>query len=412
MTTTMTTVAQILKEVYQDKINDQLQSEVITAKRIESTTEGVTSNSVGGKYVRFAVRVKRNHGIGSRNEMEALPTPRTQGYLDAQVNLTYAYGGILLSGQTFTLAESNSQAFASTLDQEVNGIKEGLRKETNRQFYGTSQGVLAVAASGTTTTFVATDANALQYLEIGMFVDYYDATSTVASPVLNNAAVEITNIDLTTFTVTFGTTVTAVASGDFLVRAGSHQKEPVGFQQIVAGTASTATALGTGAGALYNITSPLWTGNLDTTAGAISEGRMINMVDNIRKRGGNTTVIFTSLGVRRAYVNLLTQQRRYTNTTEFTGGFKGIAFTTDNGDIPLVSDFDCQAGRMYFLNEKELKIYKDDDWKWMNRDGNMWQRVITSSGEFDAYNARLFRYWQLGTTRRNSHGMMTSITEA
>ncbi len=411
MSTTMTTVQEILKEVYEGQITDQLQSEVITAKRIESTSEGVKSNSVGGKYVQFAVRVKRNHGIGSRNEMEALPTPRTQGYLDSQLNLTYAYGAIQLSGQAFTLAESDSQSFASTLDQEMNGIKEGLRKETNRQMYGTSQGVLAVAASGTTTTFVGADANALQYLEIGMFVDIYDATSTVGAPVLNNANVEITNIDLATFTVTH-TTAVAVASGDFMVRAGSHQKEPVGFQHMIAGLASTATALGTGAGALYAITHATWTGNLDTTAGAISEGRMTTMVDSIRKRGGETTVILTSLGVRRAYANLLTQQRRYTNTVEFTGGFKGLAFTTDNGDIPLISDFDCQAGRMYFMNEKALKIYKDDDWKWMNRDGNMWQRLITSAGEFDAYNARLFKYWQLGTNRRNTHGLMTGITEA
>lgn len=411
MSTTMTTVAQILKEVYEGKVNDQLQSEVTTLKRIESTTEGVGSNSVGGLYVQFAVRVKRNHGIGARNEMEALPTPRTQAYLDSQLNLSYNYGAIQLSGQSFALAESNSQAFASVLDQEMEGIKEGLRKETNRQVYGTSQGVLAVAASGSTTTLVGADANALQYLEIGMFVDIYDATSTVASPVLNNAGIEITNIDLSTFTVTFGSTVTAVASGDFIVRGGSHQKEPVGFQQIIAGLATTATALGTGAGALYNITHTTWTGNLDNVSGAISEGRMTTMVDNIRKRGGKTTVIFTSLGVRRAYANLLTQQRKFVNTTEFTGGFKGLAFTTDNGDIPLISDFDCQAGRMYFMNESEIRIYKDNDWSWMNRDGNMWQRLIDSAGEYDAYRARLFKYWQIGTHRRNTHGLMHTITE-
>ena len=412
MSTTMTTVAQILKEVYEGKVNDQLQSEVTTLKRIESTSQGVGSNSVGGLYVQFAVRVKRNHGIGARNEMEALPTPRTQAYLDSQLNLSYNYGAIQLSGQTFALAESDSQAFASVLDQEMEGIKEGLRKDTNRQVYGTSQGVLATAASGTTTTLVAADANALQYVEIGMFVDVYDATSTVASPVLNNAGVEITNVDLSTFTVTFGSTITAVAAGDFIVRTGNHQKEPFGLQHIITGLATTATALGTGAGSLYNITHATWTGNLDNVSGAISEGRMTTMVDNIRKRGGKTTVIFTSLGVRRAYANLLQQQRRYVNTTEFTGGFKGLAFTTDNGDIPLISDFDCQSGRMYFVNESELRVYKDNDWSWMNRDGNMWQRLIDSSGEYDAYRARLFKYWQLGTHRRNSHGLMYSITEA
>jgi hypothetical protein len=411
ITTTLTTAANILKEVYEPKVRDQLQSEVVTISRIEKTSEGVESNSVGGKYVRFGVRVQRNHGIGSRNEMEALPSPRTQDYRDAQLRLSYGYGAIQLSGQSFELAESNTQAFASVLDQEMEGIKEGLRKETNRQCYGTSQGVLAVAVSGSTTTFVTANAAGLQYLEIGMFVDLYNSTSTVVTPVLVTAAAQITDINTTTFTVTL-TTVGAVGAGYFLTRTGSHQKEPVGFEQIVAGLATTATALGNGAGALYNITHATWTGNLDTTAGAISEGRMINMIDQIRTRGGKTTAIFTSLGVRRAYANLLEQQRRYVNTTEFKGGFSGIAFTTDVGDVPVVADFDCQAGRMYFMNEKELKVYRAADWSWMNRDGNMWQRLIDSSGEYDAYRARLFSYWQIGTHRRNSHGLITSIIEA
>ena len=412
ITTTLTTAANILKEVYEPKVRDQLQSEVLAISRLEKTSEGVTSDAVGGKYVRFGVRVKRNHGIGSRLEMEALPNPKTQDYRDAQLRLSYGYGAIQLSGQSFELAESEVQTFAGLLDQEVDGIKEGLKKETNRQAYGTSQGVLAVAASGTTTTFVVADATKLQYLEIGMFVDVYDATSTVVAPVLNNANIEITDIVVPTLTVTLGTAVTAVAVGDFLTRTGSHQKEPVGFEQIVAGLASTATALGNGAGALYNITHGTWTGNMDTVAGTISEGRMISMIDAIRTRGGKTTVMFTSLGVRRAYANLLEQQRRFVNTTKFTGGFSGLAFTTDGGEIPLVSDFDCQSGRMYFLNEKELKIYRAADWSWMNRDGNMWQRLMDSSGEYDAYRARMFSYWQIGTHRRNSHGLMTSITEA
>ncbi len=412
MSTTLTTATNILKEVYEPRVRDQLQSETIAISRIERTSEGVETNSVGGKYVRFAVRTQRNHGIGSRNEMEALPTPRTQSYADAQVRLSYGYGGIQLSGQTFELAESNVQAFASVLDQEVNGLKETLKKDTNRMAYGTSQGVLATAASGTTTTFVVSTASDLQYVEVGMYVDVYDATSTVSVPVLNNALVQITNINVSTLTITLGSTVTAVAVGDFLVRAGSHQKEPIGFQQIVAGLATTATALGTGTDTLYNISHPVWQGNLNVTAGAISEGVMLQMIDQIRTKGGTTTVGFTSLGVRRAYANLLEQQRRYVNTTKFTGGFSGIAFTTDYGEIPIVADFDCQAGRLYFLNEKEIKIYRAADWSWMNRDGNMWQRLIDSAGEYDAYRARMFSYWQIGTHRRNSHGLIANITEA
>jgi hypothetical protein len=371
----------------------------------------VETDAIGGKYVRFGVRVQRNHGIGYRNEMEALPSPKTQDYRSANLNLAYGYGAIQLSGQAFELGDSNAQAFAAILDQEVEGMREGLRKETNRQCYGTTTGILAVATgAGSTTTFVTTNA---QYLEIGMFVDYYDVTDTNSVNVLVNANVQISDITSAAgvYTVTFATAVTATGVGDFLTRTGSRGKEPVGFEHMVAGLTNT-NALGTGTGALYNITHSTWTGNMDSTAGAISEGRMINLVDAIRTRGGRTTVGFCSLGVRRAYANLLEQQRRYVNTTEFAGGFKGLSFTTDYGDIPIIADFDCQPGRLYFLNEKEIKIYQNADWTWMNRDGNMWQRLIDSAGEYDAYRARMFKYWQIGTHRRNTHGLMTGIIEA
>ena len=228
-TTTMTTVDNIPKEIYEEGgINDQLQSDVHALHRIEKSTEGVT-HEVGGKYVRFPIRTKRNHGIGARNENEALPISRTQSYESAQVKLKYLYGSLELTGQTFELAEKNAQAFASALDQEVNGLKEGPAKDMNRQVFGTSAGKMSTAtATGNTTTFVTT---AGQYLEVGMFVDIY--TSADASRV---ADVEITGISEAagTYTVTFSPAAgAATAVGDYITRDNSRNKEIIGFQVIV-----------------------------------------------------------------------------------------------------------------------------------------------------------------------------------
>lgn len=403
-TTSMATVDQILKEVYESGVNDQLQSEVIALTRIEKSSEGVT-HEVGGKYVRFPVRVKRNHGIGSRNESEALPIPRTQGYSDAQVKLKYLYGSLQLTGQTFELADKNFQAFASVLDQEVNGLKEGLRKDHARQVYGTPAGKMAVAtAAGTTTTFLLLDAGA-QYLEVDMFVDIFTSADAVRV-----ADATITNItsDGTTTTVTFTPAAgVASASGDYITRDNSGTKEMNGFDSIVASS-----------GTLYNIdpnSVPVWKSSVDANGGtnrALSEGLMIKMVDTIRTKGGGVpTVIFAGLGVRRAYFNLLVQQRRTTNTQEFTGGFKGLAFTTGSGEIPIVEDVDCGPNRMLFVNEKEVKLYNASDWSFMNRDGSNWNRVVTSAGTFDAYAATMYKYAEMGTHRRNSHGRINDLTE-
>lgn len=408
-TTTMTVVDNILKEVYEAQLRDQLESEIKTLRRIEKTSEGVTSE-VGGKYVRFPIRTGRNHGIGARLENELLPSARSQSYESAQVKLAYEYGALELTGQIFELADSNAQAFASAMDQEINGLREGLAKDMNRQVYGTTIGKLATAnAAGTATTIVMSNAEAI-YLEIGMVFDLYDNTDALkasgSGKVITNIQVDTPGAGSTTVTFT-AAAGGATASGDYIVRAGSRAREIVGFRDI---TSATST--------LFNInpaTVPIWKAVVDSAGGALSEGRMINMIDNIRFNGGNTTVIFTSLGVRRAYFQLLVQQRQFVNTKTFEGGFTGLEFTTDDGDVPVVSDLDCPWNTLFFLNEKEIKLYQAGDWRFMNRDGSNWQRVVGTSGgnvgNFDAYQAMLFKYCQLGTHRRNSQGIMTGVTE-
>lgn len=403
-TTTMTTVDNILKEVYESGVNDQLQSEITALKRIENSTEGVT-HEVGGKYVRFPVRTQRNHGIGARNENEALPIPRTQSYASAQVKLKYLYGSLEMTGQTLELADKNFQAFASALDSEVNGLKEGLRKDLARQVYGTTKGVMATAtAVGTTTTFLLPD-NQAMYMEIGMFVDIF--TSADAVRVADTVITNITSAAGVT-TLTFAPAAGAnTAVGDYIVRDNAVNKEITGLGSIVQSS-----------GIIYNIdpaSTPVWVSSVDANAGvnrALTEGLMINMVDTIRRKGGGApTVIFTSLGVRRSYFNLLVQQRRMTNTQEFTGGFKGLAFVTDTGEIPVIADVDCPGNVMLFVNEKELKVYEAGPWGFMDRDGSKWQRVITAAGTFDAYDATMFKYMEFATHRRNAHGRLSDLTE-
>jgi hypothetical protein len=401
MGATLTTATNILKEIYEPRIREQLQNHLKTSKRIEQTSEGVSSE-VGGKYVVFPIHTKRNHGIGSRQEMEQLPTAQNQSYARAQVSLAYEYGAVRLSGQTMELAKTNYQAFASVLDQEINGVQTDLAKDFNRQVYGTSVGVLGTV-TGTSTG--ALDNNVIpmtntQYMEVGMVVDIFDSTGVTTRA----SARTVTTVTKNTSIVVNGASVgTSVVATDIVTRTGSLNREIIGISQIVDDTST-----------LFNInpsTEPVWKSTINANGGtnrALSEGLMIKMVDDIYTLGGNTTAIFTTLGGRRAYFNLLQQQRQYVNTQKFEGGFTGLGFTTDNGEIPVVSDVDCQPNRMYFLNEKEIKIYREGDWSFMDRDGSKWSRVAG----FDAYDATLYKYCQMGTHRRNSHGVIKDLTEA
>lgn len=399
MPATLTTVNTILKEVYEPKIQDQLQHDAVALKRIEKSSDGVVSE-VGGKYVTFPLHTRRNSGIGARNELEALPTAGQQGYASARVSLRYLYGLVRLSGQTMELADKNYQAFASALDQEMKGLKDDLLKDQNRQVYGDGSGAVAtVATAGTVNNIVTQTA---QWAQLGMQVDVIDGTTLGnASPTVKASNRQVTAINMATNTVTIDGAAVAVAVGDIVVRTGSVNREWSGFGAIFK------------TGTFQNVDptiEPSWSPVIDANGGTnrpLSEGLMILMNDNIRANGGKVTAMFSNLGVRRAYFNLLSQQRRYTNTTKFEGGFSGLAFTTDQGDIPFVVDIDAPKNRVYFINEDEITLYRESDWSFMDRDGSKFQRVIG----YDAYEATMYQYSQMGIHRRNTHGLLADITE-
>jgi len=404
MAATLATIDSYLKEVYQGRIREQLNDEIVALKRITRSGSGVT-NEVGGKYVTFPIHTRRNAGIGSRFENEALPTPGQQGHAAARVNLKYAYGGVQLTGQAISLSDTDAKAFAKALDNEVEGLKNDLKKDMNRQVYGSGNGAIGVA-SGANTGAVA-DVYDARLFQVGMVVDTQSGTT------VDNQGLVVSAIDVAAGTVTFTTTPgTALADGDIIVRAGSGvsasgNRELTGLAAIVSDS-----------GTLYNIdpsTEPEWKASVDSNSGtnrALSESLMINMVDNIRTKGGSTTLILQSLGVRRAYFNLLSQLRQTVNTQEFTGGFSGLAFTTDRGEIPVVADVDAPLNKQWFINEDALTYYRDEDWHFIDRDGSMWKQVTDANGDYDAYYARLVEYHELGTDRRNSHGVIEDITEA
>jgi hypothetical protein len=112
-------------------------------------------------------------------------------------------------------------------------------------------------------------------------------------------------------------------------------------------------------------------------------------------------LILTSHALRREYYDLCIADRRAVNTMTLDGGWKALEF---NG-IPLTVDQDAIDGEMYFITTKDLSIYRMSDYEWMTKDGSVLHRVA----DYDAYEAVLFRYAELGCTRRNSHAVLADL---
>ncbi len=391
MPATMTTVDAILKEVYALRIEDNLQDETVALKRIERSSEGIIE-TVGGKYVNFPIRVGRNTGIGSRSELEELPAAGQQRYAEVTVPLRYQYGRVRMTGQVMQLAEKNYQAFASAMDNEMEYLKDDLAKDENRQVYGDRSGLMATLTDTATSTSHTVD-NA-QWLEIGMNTDVLTKS--------NGAVITAANIitDIVGNTVTWTTSFTG-ASTVGVYRQGNYGREKSGFGSIL----STTTELH----GLTPASQRKWSAVIVANGGtnrALSEGLMISTVDSVRVNGGKTSLILTSLGVRRAYFNLLTQQRRYTDTKEFAGGFVGLAFNSGR-EIPVVEDPDAPPNKMKFIDESKIKLFRNKAWHWADEDGS----VLKWVRDYDAWECLMRQYSELGTNQRNAHAELQDITE-
>jgi hypothetical protein len=393
MGATLTTVSAITKEIYGPRIVEQLENETVLTKRIEKTSKGTTSD-VGGKYVTFPLKVRRNHGIGYRNELEQLQAPGQQGWTNVRVALRYGYGRVHLSGQTMELVDENHQAFTKAITAEMDGLKTDIMKDTNRILWGNGVGVISTLTAATVTANTVTVAvTDMHFLDLNMQVDVITADGVTVKA----ANRMITAINNGTGVVTLNGATFSAAIGDVLVRTGNYGREPQGLSSIVKAS-----------GTLFNLdptVEPKWKSIEDNTGGALSEAKMIAMCDSVRLNGGRPSVIFSDLGTRRAYFNLLTTQRRFTKTQEFDGGFRGLAFAYDD-DIPVITDVDAPNGKLWFLREDDFKVYRSKPWYFDDKDGSVWKWVT----DFDAWQAMLKQYWEFACERRNVQGVMTGIT--
>lgn len=244
--------------------------------------------------------------------------------------------------------------------------------------------------------------------------------------------------------VTLGTTHTdpapspAEAAGSFLVRKGNFRSitsgsaagygrlEMMGLRGIVTNTDVDDAAFGDGtytgfksSGAptadplqgLLVASYPWYKAQvLSASGGRYSSQRQLTpmlmqqMFDKVELKAGKDygpDVIITTHAIRREYLDYMEARRRTVNTMELDGGWTAI----DYNGVPLMVDPDAIDGEMYFLTLKDLQLYRMSDYNWMDRDGSILSRI---SG-YDAYEAVLYRYAELGCNNRRTSGVITDI---
>lgn len=423
----LNTLSNILKEYYQGPVVEQLNKEVLLLNRLESKSEDLV-----GKRAYVPLVAARTTGIGARAENADLPAAGAYTYERAVYDLKYLYGKTAVTGPSMAKSKSEVGSFLEVLRSELDGLRMDLQKDLARQIYGNGSGKIATASAGSTTQMtVGTEVLNKGQLYVGMLVDLYDVsdagTGGATPPVPTYSGVTITAVNVSAGTITFAAQSAALASGDFVTRAGvkiyTAQEAPAnaeppanpgtwaesdevdGIQKIVSATARLGGIDPTAAGKEW------WKAQSTSASGTAGTGGTFDLTLNdiqialnkARTAGGYPTAVVTTLGVQREFYNLLSQDVQYIEpeSLNYAAGFKTLSY---NG-LPLISDIEAPYGKMYILDESTIKVYSDQDWHFLDNDG----QTMRQSGNKDAFEAVMVRYMNMGATRRNNQIVINNI---
>lgn len=381
-TTVLSTIDGILKEDYViQNIIDTVNMATYLLSRM--TAEKTTA---GRKFV-FPVRFGVGEGQGNRAENETLPGEGFGVYDQAYGNVRFQYGSMYISGPAIEATEGGRATFASALKQTLKDTRDGFRLETHRQSWSDGSGVIAlVDGAATSATQSVKNPYGLSYSEADL------ENSQKTRPFRKNMVILFKTAGLVrtvesvngdgSITVDSSLTTTdeeEIIRGD-TTALNNEDKDYLG---INAGVKATGTYYG-----IARAGEPNWQANLIDADGEPLDEDLLQMAfDTAEIEGDGVSspdLLISEHVVRRLYIKLLQQQKRFVNTLDLEGGFKGLDF---NG-VPWVVDKACPPQRVYYLNTMDWVWFVMKQIGWIQRDGS----VLKWVDQKDAYRAVLAAY--------------------
>jgi hypothetical protein len=367
-TQTLATADAILKDLYRGPIIEQLNYKTYMLDMIERDGDSVDFT---GRRAIFPVHSAPNFSPTSLSDGGTLATPGTQGYQDGIVNIRYHDAGIALTDMAIKQARNNEGAFVNLLDTDSKKLAQDLKKNINRQVFGGELVTATGAASGAVTNLTnspsaATTATvaSTQYIRVG---DVFDI-ATISNGTVRAAAVQVTAINRTTKTLTFGVAVTATTTTDGLFRPGAYGNEMDGLRNI---TAANRTLHGINSSTAGN---EFWNGNVrDAAAATAGEGLFEQLADDVGGQGqGEVDSFLTSRGIRRRLADTYQSVKRFVDAkaVEVHGGYQAIFVN----EIPVISDDDVPRGWAFAIRRDAFKWFQVADPDWLrSQEGMIWQ---------------------------------------
>jgi hypothetical protein len=359
-TQNLTTADAILKDLYVGPVVEQLNYKSYMIDQIERQSEFTVDHH--GRRAIVPVHKARNRGRGSRGDGGVLPTAGKQSWEDAIIPITRHYQGIELTDAAIKATQSNSGAFVELLDAEVKGATKDMKKDVNRQVFGTGDGLLATFGTAVTTATNTLTVDSIQYLSVGDPVDIVRKTDGNASA--GGTGLEVTALNASTKQVTLSTNITTgsiTASQYGVYLSGSRGLEMEGLQSIVATSRTLHSINSATAGNEFWNAQVRNVGTQAADPATAGETSFELISDEVGQTGqGETEVFITTRGIRRRLADTFQSTKRFTNkeAVQIHGGYSAIMVASGAGEVPVVIDDDAPKGSVFAIDKSALRWFQ------------------------------------------------------
>lgn len=408
-TQTLSAADAILKDMYVGPIVEQLNYKTYMLDQIERDSDHIDHT---GRRAIVPVHTGRNRGRGGRADGGTLPVAGTQTWQDAIIKITYQYQGIEVTDGAIQASKSNEGAFINILNAETKGAANDLRKDMNRQVFGSGDGLLATltATAEASKTLVV---DSVQYIAVGDPVDVViKETGATGEGVL---ATTVTKRTASEKKVEVAATVTKATTAYGVYISGDRSNEINGLRNIV-GTGRTLHEINSStAGNEFWNSSIREAGASATETAVAGESIFEQLADDVGFTGnGEVDVFLTSRGIRRRLADTYQSQKRFNDAKaiDIHGGYSAIMVN----EVPVVADDDAPRNWVFGINK--------DSFRWFEQAGPGWMEAPNGSGgvfhlkdgttagtKVATYQAWFRWYCNLGNIAPNRNGAIKFATD-
>jgi hypothetical protein len=431
----LTNFADVLKNVYGDRLTNQFEDEAITYNLFPKS-----DRKPGGNGYVFGIRYARSQSTGARAESKLLPDPQTGKKDQGTITPIQHYGTLRITGPAIERAKGGDASFVDSLADEINDIYQSMIVDLNRmahwdgfgQLGRTSAGLSTVPASSYAVTF--DNDIGIMYMIEGQAFDFYAsagdtipgatasalhgqrilsiAPSTKVVVVTNGTDFDANHPYASAYTNGVG--LNTLATGAIAVKLGARDLawtvndtpvEMLGLEAIFDDGTNLNTFEGIDADAV-----PMWRANIISNSAVnreLSIDLMLNACDLTRVRSGKkVNKILMGLGQRRKYANLLLPDVRFAPTV-LKGGYETLTFSGGDGSLEIIVDPLHMPNKIRFFPDGVIKKYELTPLGWGNLDNSQ----LHQRASYDEWEAFLRIYTQLGAEQRNNLTVLSDLVE-